>query len=90
MYSQNKFILSSLSIYLRNAMCQLNAGENTEVYVSSVCILGTVSCYIVALASNIFATSFNDFYQQIPAFGNFTWELLATLVVARLTEAASR
>ncbi len=29
---------------------------NTEVYVSSVCILGTVSCCIVALASNIFAT----------------------------------
>ncbi len=29
---------------------------NTEVYVSSVCILGTVSCCILALASNIFAT----------------------------------
>ncbi len=50
-------------------LCQLNAGKNTGCkYVRGV-FWAWCHGYIVALTSNVFATSFNDFYPHIPAFG---------------------
>ncbi len=57
--------------YLRN-LCQLNAGKNTGFKYVRCVFWAWCRGNMVALTSNVFARSFNDFYQHIPAFGAFS------------------